>query len=107
MPPSTPSWISYPGAGGGGFRWRGGAPWIWHVIYVLYSLEVGIFFLFLPWTSLWDNNYLLYLYPKLRPVVTNPFFKGAVLGLGLVNILIGIEEIAQLRRKTGRLFTRS
>jgi hypothetical protein len=79
---------------------------MWHVFYILYSLEVGIFLLFLPWTSVWDNNYILYLYPKLRPVITNSFFKGAVLGLGIVNILIGIQEIAQFRRKAKGFFSR-
>ncbi len=71
--------------------------WTWHILYILYSLEVGVFLLFLPWLGIWENNYLIYLYPKLRLVVANPFFKGAVLGLGIVNLLIGIQEIAYLR----------
>ena len=73
--------------------------WTWHLLYILYSLEVGVLLLFLPWLPLWENNYLVYLYPKLQPLVANPFFKGAVLGLGIVNILIGIQEIAYLRTK--------
>ncbi len=72
--------------------------WLWHVLYILYSLEVGVFLLFLPWLWIWENNYLLYLYPKLRPLIANSFFKGAVLGLGIVNILIGIQEIAYFRK---------
>ncbi len=71
--------------------------WTWHILYILYSLEVGIFLLFLPWLRIWENNYLVYLYPKLRLIVANPFFKGAVLGLGIVNILIGFQEISHLR----------
>ncbi len=71
--------------------------WTWRVLYILYSLEVGVFLLFLPWLGIWENNYLIYLYPKLGLLVANPFFKGAVLGLGLVNILIGIHEIASFR----------
>ena len=87
-------------------RFRAGVPWIWHIIYILYSLEVGILLLFLPWSAIWENNYLLYLYPKLRPVVSNPFLKGAVLGLGIVNILIGIQEIAQFRKNARGYFSR-
>ncbi len=71
--------------------------WTWHILYILYSLEVGIFLLFLPWLSIWENNYLVYLYPKLRLIVANSFFKGGVLGLGIVNILIGLQEISHLR----------
>ncbi len=74
--------------------------WTWHILYILYSLEVGIFLLFLPWLRIWENNYLVYLYPKLHPIVANSFFKGAVLGLGIVNILIGLQEIAHLRTKS-------
>lgn len=80
--------------------------WVWHILYILYSLEVGVFLLFLPWLNIWENNYLLYLYPKIRLVVANPFFKGAVLGLGIVNILIGIQEIANFRKRSRRLFPR-
>jgi hypothetical protein len=72
--------------------------WIWNILYIVYSLEVGIVLLCLPWLKIWENNYLLYLYPQIRPVVTNPFFKGGVLGLGIVNIMIGIHELIYLRR---------
>jgi hypothetical protein len=68
------------------------------VIYILYSLEVGLFLLCLPWLGFWENNYLLYLYPSIRSIVTNPFFKGAVLGLGVANIIIGIHEILHFKR---------
>jgi hypothetical protein len=64
-------------------------------LYIIVSLFFGIFLLTLPWHSAWDNNYLLYVYPQIRPVVANSFFKGAVLGLGFVNILIGIQEIVR------------
>ncbi len=87
-------------------RFHLGVPWIWHIIYILYSLEVGILLLFLPWSSIWENNYLLYLYPKMRSVVSNPYLKGAVLGLGIVNILIGIQEIAQFRKNARAYFSR-
>jgi hypothetical protein len=71
----------------------------WRFLYIFYSLEVGIFLLFLPWMRLWENNYLLYRYPQFRPILTNSFLKGGVLGLGIVNILIGIQEIVRLRKK--------
>ena len=68
------------------------------LIYILYSLEVGALLLCLPWLRFWENNYLLYLYPQILTVAANPFFKGFVLGLGIVNILLGIQEIANVRR---------
>jgi len=68
-----------------------------YLIYVLASFELGMLLLCMPLMKIWDNNYLLYLYPQFRPLVTNPFFKGFVLGLGIANIAIGIHEIAQIR----------
>jgi len=107
MSPSTSIWTAQPGSGRqDGSRLRFSAPWIWHIIYILYSLEVGILLLFLPWSVIWDNNYLLFLYPKFRAVVANPFLKGAILGLGIVNILIGIQEIAQFRKNARKYFSR-
>jgi hypothetical protein len=68
------------------------------IVYILYSIEVGIFLLWLPWMSFWDTNYLTYQYPRLLPVITNPFFKGAVLGLGIVNLMIGIYEVVHFKK---------
>jgi hypothetical protein len=80
------------------------AAWLWKIIYILYCLEVGIFLVFLPWLNIWDQNYLLYQHPMLQRLVANPYLKGAVLGLGIVNVLIGIQEIANLRKNTKRPF---
>jgi hypothetical protein len=73
------------------------ASWIFKILYVLFSLGFGIALLWLPWCSFWENNRLLYLYPELRPLISNSYFKGAVLGLGVANILIGIREIAHFK----------
>jgi hypothetical protein len=69
-----------------------------NALYIISSLYLGIALLMLPWISAWDSNYLLYVYPQIRPIVANSFFKGAVLGLGIVNILIGIQEIVRFRK---------
>ena len=71
--------------------------WIGYALYIICSLYLGIALLMLPWQTIWENNYFISIYPQIRPVVTNPFFKGAVLGLGIVNIIIGIQEIVHLR----------
>jgi hypothetical protein len=80
--------------------------WIWRILYILYSLEVGVFLLFLPWLDIWENNYLLFLHPRFRPIVVNSFLKGGVLGLGIVNILIGIQEIANCRKRSKSYISR-
>jgi hypothetical protein len=69
---------------------------------VLSSLMVGVVLLVAPWTtpmtpvtgSLWDVNYLLQ-YPAVRAVLLNPFMRGTVSGLGLVNIVLAVHEARQ------------
>jgi hypothetical protein len=71
---------------------------IFKILYILFSLGFGIFLLCLPWQYFWENNYLLHLYPQIRPLVSDSYFKGAVLGLGIADILIGIYEIAHFNQ---------
>jgi len=56
------------------------------------SLLVGVLLVVVPWTSLWDSNYLLQPYPALRLLVLSPFARGTVTGVGLVNILVALHE---------------
>ena len=62
---------------------------------VLISLMVGVFLAFVPWTTLWDSNYLLQPYPALRLLVVSPFARGTVTGLGLLNIVLAVQEAYQ------------
>ncbi len=59
---------------------------------ILSSLLVGIVLAFAPWTSLWDSNWLLQVWPGLRGPLQNAFARGAVTGLGLVNVLLALTD---------------
>jgi hypothetical protein len=72
---------------------------LWTPLYIAYSFVVGTFLLVLPWMTIWDDNYIVYNYPHIRSIVSNSFLKGAVLGLGIINILIGLQEIAILWKR--------
>ena len=65
----------------------------WFVLYVLICLEVGVFLLLVPWSVIWERNYFLQAYPALSDVVLNPMFRGAVSGLGVANVYIGLHEV--------------
>ena len=93
--PSQPGQINSPNKAGGNIQ---PLARLLKIIYILYSIEAGMFLLLLPWMSFWDTNYLTYLYPQILPVITNPFFKGAVLGLGIVNLMTGINEIVHIKK---------
>jgi hypothetical protein len=65
---------------------------------------MGLVLVASPWTNLWDTNQLLQLHPLLRVVVLSPYLRGAVSGLGLVNLLLAALEVhAYLRGTAARL----
>ena len=62
------------------------------VLYVLLCIEIGTFLLILPWSAIWDRNLLLNFYPSVRPVYMSAYLRGAISGLGLVNLWLGIAQ---------------
>lgn len=78
-------------------------PWYWKLmslIFVLVCFEVGVFLLVFPWMAVWDHNSVAVQLPWLAAVWTSPFFRGAVSGLGLVNIYISFLEVLRLVRSS-------
>jgi len=69
---------------------------------VVLCLEVGVFLLVAPWLEkTWDRNLLAWLAPESlwwRSFFLNPYVRGAVSGLGLLNIYIALLEVFRLRR---------
>ena len=74
----------------------------WFILYVVVCLEVGIFLLLVPWSAVWERNYFLEAYPSLRAILLAPAIRGAVAGLGLANIYMGLSEVLNRRRRTPR-----
>ena len=71
-----------------------------HLLSALSSLLVGIILVVAPWLpNLWDANYLLQPYPLLRSLALSPFTRGAVTGLGLVNVLLAFQEARELLKE--------
>ena len=62
--------------------------------YVAFFLEVGLLLIVLPWSAFWDRNYFADTWPGLRPFLTNNFVRGAVTGLGVVNLVAGFADLA-------------
>jgi hypothetical protein len=59
-------------------------------------LEVGLLLVVLPWSGFWDRNYFVSAWPTLRQFITNNFVRGAVTGLGFVNLIGGLADLALL-----------
>jgi hypothetical protein len=68
---------------------------------IVSSLLVGLILAIAPWTPLWDANYLLSPNPTLRFLLLSAFTRGAVSGLGLINILLALHEAHQQLSSTG------
>jgi hypothetical protein len=81
------------------------------VLFILICFEIGALLVVLPWLSQpsWSENYLLYIAVEkvgwrwLAPFLTSGYVRGAVSGLGLLNIMLGAWEIANFK-KTVRTF---
>jgi hypothetical protein len=62
---------------------------------ILSSLLVGLILTVIPWTDVWDSNYLIQPHPFLRTLLLSAFTRGAVSGLGLVNLVLALHEAGQ------------
>lgn len=73
------------------------------VLFCIFCLEVGLFLLFYPWLDgLWSRNWFLRLNPEWHALVMSEHFRGAVSGLGILNLFIAVLEIVRLRRFSSR-----
>ena len=74
------------------------------ILSVIVSLLVGFFLVMVPWSALWDANYLFQPYPQVRALLLSGYMRGMVSGLGLVNIVLALDEAHQhLRARGGQL----
>jgi hypothetical protein len=73
-----------------------GSVLIRRLVYIAFFLEVGLLLIVLPWSSFWERNYFADAWPAIRPFLTNNFVRGAVSGLGVVNLFAGAADLAQL-----------
>jgi hypothetical protein len=54
-----------------------------------------------PWSAFWERNYFSQLSPALYSVLTNNYVRGAITGLGAVNVLAALADLSLLvRRRT-------
>lgn len=66
------------------------------LLLVGFFFEIGFVLIVIPWSAFWDRNYFAQVAPLLGALITNNFFRGAVSGLGLINVLAGLAELIAL-----------
>lgn len=67
------------------------------IIYVVFCMWLGIVMVMLPWSELWSNNALIVRWPALRPLLQHGFVRGAISGLGFLDLWLGISEAVHYR----------
>ena len=60
---------------------------------IFFCFEIGLFLVIIPWSELWEGNYLLTYIPTFRPVILHSVFRAGVTALGGIDILIGLSEL--------------
>ena len=66
---------------------------IYRALLVVLAFEMGALLLYLPWSIYWEQNYFLSHFPSLMHVVLHPSFRGAVSGVGLLDIFLAVGWI--------------
>jgi hypothetical protein len=74
------------------------------IVILLVWLEFGLVLVLVPWSEIWEANYFLYQYPGFGFFAKNPFLRGAISGLGVLNVLF---SIGAFRRSSDAVPSRS
>ena len=70
------------------------------IVFIIFCLELGLFLVIYPWTEDWDHN----LFASSLHIARwnewwhSPFLKGALSGLGFLDLWVSLGEIFRLRR---------
>ena len=75
------------------------------LLLVAYFIEVGLLLVLVPWSPFWERNYFLAAFPALHDIVRNNYVRGGVSGLGVVNLLMGFNELASVLLARRRMET--
>jgi hypothetical protein len=68
------------------------------LVFIVFCLELGMFLVIFPWSDFWERSFFLSTAPEWRLYWENAYLRGAISGLGIVNVYISLAEIFRLRR---------
>ncbi len=70
------------------------------VVLIVDCFLLGALLMYLPWSGTWERNYFLNRYPALIPYVLNPSVRGAITGLGVLDIVLAGGMLRRRRPAT-------
>jgi hypothetical protein len=72
------------------------------ILWTLICFELGVLLILVPWSGFWERNFFLERYPDLLPWMLNPFLRGAVSGLGLLDVFVAISFLLPKKKESER-----
>lgn len=69
------------------------------VCFAIFAFEIGLFLVIYPWRDTWTFNYFQGSHPILEQIWDDPFFRGALSGLGVMNIYLAVTEFVNTFRR--------
>jgi len=73
---------------------------VWAICFAILAFEIGGFLVLFPWMEAWRLNHFPAFYPPLFGIWDDPYFRGAISGLGVVNILVAAWQTFYLLRSS-------
>ena len=74
-------------------------------MFVALLVETGLLLVLLPWSAFWERNYFVEWSPVLTGFLTSNYTRGAVSGLGILNVWAALGELSDMfgagRREAG------
>lgn len=55
--------------------------------------DLGLLIILLPWSPIWESNTLLTRYPALIPFLLNGYVRGAISGLGVLDLVMAADAL--------------
>ncbi len=70
--------------------------WFGRLLLIILMLETGVVLMVVPWSVFWERNLFFEWFPVLEAPLTNYFVRGAVSGLGVVDVSAGLLDLAAM-----------
>lgn len=71
------------------------------MLYIAFCFEMGVFLFIFPWVPAWHHNFFVGRYAWISAISRNFYVRGAISGLGLVDIFLAFCEVWRMRGPLG------
>lgn len=69
------------------------------ILRTLICFELGILLILAPWSGFWERNFFLERFPDLIPYLLSSYTRGAISGLGLLDIFVAISLLIPKKKR--------